>query len=81
MDYDLIWLGYVLVVLLENGQTGGWYPGERWMVLVLWAFPVAGRLLVEVNHVQIAPFVLWLTMGMIWRRVTRPEGGVAISLR
>ena len=46
------------------------------MVLVLWAFPVAGRLLVEVNHVQIAPFVLWLTMGMIWRRVTRPEGGL-----
>ncbi|WP_297480792.1 glycosyltransferase family 87 protein [Ferrovum sp.] len=82
MDYDLIWLGYVLVILLENGQTEGWYPGERWMVLVIWALPVAGRLLVEVTHVQIAPLVLWLAMGMIWRRVTRLEGrNFAISLR
>ena len=82
MDYDLIWLGYVLLFMLENGQTEGWYPGERWMVLVLWMLPVAGRLLVGATHVQIAPFVLWIEMGMIWRRIVRTEAsGLEISLR
>jgi hypothetical protein len=82
MNYDLIWLGYVLLFMLENGQTEGWYPGERWMVLVLWVLPVAGRLLVEVTHVQIAPFVLWIALGMIWHRVIRPEGeNFALSIR
>ena len=75
MDYDLIWLGYVLLFMLENGQTEGWYPGERWMVLVLWMLPVAGRLLVGATHVQIAPFILWIEMGMIWRRIVRTEAG------
>ena len=82
MDYDLIWLGYVLLFMLENGQTEGWYPGERWMVLVLWMLPVAGRLLAGATHVQIAPFVLWLAMGMIWHRITWSEGKkFALSLR
>ncbi|QKE39290.1 glycosyltransferase family 87 protein [Ferrovum myxofaciens] len=82
MDYDLIWLGYVLIFMLENGQTEGWYPGERWMVLVLWMLPVAGHFLVVATHVQMTPLFLWLTMGMIWRRITWPEGReFALSLR
>ncbi|XXG31613.1 MAG: hypothetical protein WJ306_03235 [Ferrovum myxofaciens] len=39
--------------MLKNGQTEGWYLGDRWMVLVLWMLPVVGRLLVGVTNVQI----------------------------
>ena len=58
--------------LFREGQAGGWMPGERPLLLLLWIAPVAGQIIAQETVLQIWPLVLALSLWLVLRRAARP---------
>ncbi len=67
MDYDLLWLGWFLVVMLEWGQDRGWRKGEAVLWLGLWLMPVVGCWWVGQFGFHWAPWLMWGALVGLWR--------------
>ena len=71
--YDLAILALPILWLFREGQAGGWLPGERPALLMLWIAPVAGQIIAQETALQIWPLVLALALWVVLRRAARPS--------
>jgi hypothetical protein len=69
--YDLAILVLPILWLFQEGRSGGWLPGERPALLMLWIAPVAGQILAQETALQIWPLVLALSLWLVLRRAAR----------
>ncbi len=79
-EYDLTWLIFPLLWLLDYGRERGWYPGERELLALLWLLPYLMTLLEPAIHLQLAPLLLWLSLLLIWRRALSDHRSVLLPI-
>jgi hypothetical protein len=67
MDYDLVCLSPALAYIVMQGQSSGWPPYGRAIVLVAFLLPVASSLIALRSGVQIAPVVIACSLALVLR--------------
>lgn len=70
MDYDLLWLIWVLVIIQEKWAPQ-WTTGEQILWLMIWLAPVMGRWWVGQFGFHWLPWLLWGQLIQLWFRTER----------
>jgi hypothetical protein len=58
-DYDLAWLAWPVAWFSAHAMRHGWQRGERELLLLVWAAPLAGDVLARTS------FHLWPVIGLV----------------
>ncbi|WP_416047802.1 glycosyltransferase family 87 protein [Cupriavidus basilensis] len=68
-DYDLAFLGFVILWLAGYAIERGWMRWEKELLLVLWLTPLLGLLVVQAIGFQFMPLAILATLSHVVRRI------------
>lgn len=67
-EYDLTWLIFPLIWLVDYGREQGWYTGERELLALVWLLPYVMTVVEPAISLQLAPLILLLLLLQVVRR-------------
>jgi hypothetical protein len=80
-DYDAVVLTFAAAWLANEGTRSGFLPWEKITVLILLTLPALSFIPAKLLHLQIAPILLWLSLGVILRRGLKPGSPSTVPAR